>query len=60
MRHQKPNILFIMADQMNPLMTGAYAHPVVKTPSLVRLAEEGVRWISGTRDGTSNLISTLR
>lgn len=44
MRDQKPNILFIMADQMNPLLTGAYTHPVVKTPNLDRLVEEGARF----------------
>jgi len=39
---QKPNILFIMADQIIPFLTGAYGHPVVKTPHLNRLVEEGV------------------
>ena len=33
MDQQKPNILFIMADQMIPFLTGAYGHPVVKTPT---------------------------
>jgi choline-sulfatase len=41
---QKPNILFIMADQMIPFLTGAYGHPIVKTPHLNRLVEEGVRF----------------
>jgi choline-sulfatase len=44
MTHRKPNILFIMADQMIPFLTGAYGHPVVKTPSLDRLVEQGVRF----------------
>jgi choline-sulfatase len=40
----KPNILFIMADQLIPFLTGAYDHPVVKTPNLDRLVREGVRF----------------
>jgi len=40
----KPNMLFIMADQLIPFLTGAYGHPVVKTPHLDRLAKEGVRF----------------
>ena len=39
-----PNILLIMSDQLVPFLTGAYGHPVVKTPSLNRLAREGVRF----------------
>ena len=41
---RKPNVLFIMADQMIPFLTGAYGHPVVKTPNLDRLVEEGIRF----------------
>ena len=41
---QAPNILFIMADQLAPMLTGAYGHPVVQTPHLDRLAREGVRF----------------
>jgi choline-sulfatase len=44
MNPQKPNVLFIMADQMIPFLTGAYGHPVVRTPNLDRLVEEGVRF----------------
>jgi len=40
----RPNILLIMADQMIPHLTGAYGHPVVQTPHLNRLVEEGVRF----------------
>ncbi len=39
-----PNILLIMADQLVPFLTGAYGHPVVKTPHLDRLVAEGVRF----------------
>lgn len=38
----KPNILFIMADQLAARSLKAYGHPLVKTPHLDRLAEEGV------------------
>ncbi|HIC88875.1 MAG TPA: choline-sulfatase [Anaerolineae bacterium] len=44
MNQGKPNILFIMADQLIPFLTGVYGHPVVKTPNLNRLAEQGVRF----------------
>lgn len=40
----KPNILLIMADQLTPLLMGAYGHPVVKTPNLDRLVESGIRF----------------
>lgn len=41
---RKPNILFIMADQLMPFLTGAYGHTVVRTPNLDRLVREGVRF----------------
>jgi choline-sulfatase len=44
MASDRPNILLIMADQMVPFLTGAYGHPVVKTPNLDRLVREGVRF----------------
>ena len=40
----RPNILLIMADQLAPHFTGAYGHPVVKTPHLERLAARGMRF----------------
>jgi choline-sulfatase len=40
----QPNILFIVSDQMVAAMTATYGHPVVQTPSLNRLATEGVRF----------------
>jgi choline-sulfatase len=40
----RPNLLLIQADQMTPFLTGAYGHPVVKTPNLDRLVREGVRF----------------
>ena len=37
---EKPNILFIMADDLNTALSG-YGHPQCKTPNLDRLAERG-------------------
>jgi choline-sulfatase len=42
MSKRKPNILFIMADQMAASALPVYGHPVVKTPHLSALAEQGV------------------
>ena len=42
----QPNILFIMADQLTPMLTGAYDHPLVKTPNLDRLVRDGIRFDS--------------
>ncbi len=39
---QKPNIVFVMADQMSAKALSCYGHPVVQTPVLSRLAREGV------------------
>ena len=41
-----PNILFIMSDQLIAALTGAYGHPVVRTPNLDRLAAAGIRFDS--------------
>src|SRR5256885_16660147 len=40
----RPNVLLVMADQLTPMLTGAYGHPVVQTPHLDRLVREGVRF----------------
>jgi choline-sulfatase len=40
--HSQPNILFVMVDQLMPFLTGAYGHPVVQTPNMIRLAREGI------------------
>ncbi|WP_156253651.1 choline-sulfatase [Pseudactinotalea terrae] len=40
----RPNILLIVADQLVAELTGAYGHPVVRTPNLDRLAARGVRF----------------
>ena len=36
------NILIVMADQLSALALGCYQNPVVKSPHIDRLAEEGV------------------
>ena len=41
---QAPNVLLVMADQLAPHFTGAYRHPVVRTPHMDSLAERGVRF----------------
>ena len=41
-----PNIVLIMADQLAPQFTGAYGHPLVKTPHIEALAANGARFDS--------------
>lgn len=41
-RDPRPNFLLIVSDEHNSLITEGYGHPVVQTPHLDRLAEEGV------------------
>ena len=40
----QPNILFVMADQLAPHFTGAYEHPLVRTPAMDALVERGARF----------------
>ncbi len=40
----KINVLMIICDQMVAQLTGAYGHPVVQTPNLNRLVDEGIRF----------------
>lgn len=40
---EKPNVLFIAADDMNNDL-GAYGHPLVKTPNFDRLARMGIKF----------------
>ncbi|HLF90333.1 MAG TPA: choline-sulfatase, partial [Anaerolineales bacterium] len=42
MNAEKPNILFIMADQLAAPVLPFYGHPIVKTPNLSSLAKSGV------------------
>ena len=39
---RRPNLLFIMADQLAPQMLAAYGHSPAQTPHLDRLAAQGV------------------
>ncbi|MBT4519345.1 MAG: sulfatase-like hydrolase/transferase [Halieaceae bacterium] len=41
---QKPNILFILADNQHAGLIGAYGNPDIKTPHIDRLAETGVKF----------------
>ena len=40
----QPNVLFVMADQLAPHFTGAYGHPLVRTPAMDTLVERGTRF----------------
>jgi len=42
MMRKQPNILLVMADQVNPAFLPVYGHPVVRMPNLARLAADGV------------------
>ena len=41
MSDSQPNILFIISDQMRTEAVGAWGNPLIKTPTLDRLASEG-------------------
>jgi len=43
---RRPNILFVMVDEMRWDAMGCEKHPVVDTPNLDRLANQGVRFAS--------------
>ena len=43
MAQERPNILFITVDDLNTDL-GAYGHPLVRSPSIDRLAAEGLRF----------------
>jgi arylsulfatase A-like enzyme len=43
---RRPNILFVMVDEMRFDAMGCAGHPIVKTPALDRLAGQGVRFSS--------------
>ena len=42
--HMKPNILVIITDQQRQDHLGCYGNPVVRTPQLDQLAEQGIRF----------------
>tara|TARA_B110000305_G_scaffold238226_1_gene303180 strand:- start:5430 stop:6887 length:1458 start_codon:yes stop_codon:yes gene_type:complete len=41
---EQPNLVLIIADDMNWEDNGAYGHPSIHTPNIDRLAEEGMRF----------------
>lgn len=41
---KKPNLLFILCDDLRPQALGCYGNEHVKTPNIDRLAKEGVRF----------------
>lgn len=44
MNSDRPNILLVISDQHNKGVAGCYGDPVIRTPNLDRLAQEGVRF----------------
>ncbi|MDP6124511.1 MAG: sulfatase [Candidatus Latescibacteria bacterium] len=44
----RPNLVFVLADQMRAKDMGCSGNPQVKTPNLDRMAESGVRFVNGT------------
>lgn len=42
MKNQRPNFIFIITDQQRYDYLGCNGHPVIKTPNIDRIAEEGV------------------
>ena len=54
--NRAPNIVLIMADQLAPQFTGAYGHPVVKTPHIDALA---YKTEFGTKEVVSNYLRSL-
>ena len=40
----KPNIVFIMADDLGYAHLGAYGQEKIRTPNIDRLADEGIRY----------------
>lgn len=40
----RPNILYVFADQLSARWLGCYGHPVVQTPSFDRFAGQGMRF----------------
>ena len=47
----RPNIVFILTDDMGYGDLGCYGHPVAKTPNIDRLAKEGVRFTQHYANG---------
>jgi len=45
--HRRPNVLFILADDLGWADLSAYGAPHIRTPHLDRLAAQGVRFTNG-------------
>lgn len=43
---QRPNLLIVLCDDLGYGDLACYGHPVIKTPNVDRLAEEGMRLTS--------------
>lgn len=48
----QPNIVFFLADDLGYGDLGSYGHPIIKTPNIDKLAEEGVRLTDCHSGGT--------
>ena len=42
--HTKPNIIYILADDMGVYDLGCYGQQLIKTPNIDRMANEGMRF----------------
>ncbi len=47
MTQHRPNILFITTDEQRFDCVGCYGNPVIRTPNIDRIADEGVRFARG-------------
>ncbi|MCJ7549286.1 MAG: sulfatase-like hydrolase/transferase [Anaerolineae bacterium] len=47
MGQKRPNILFITTDEQRFDCLGCYGNPVIRTPNMDRIAEQGVRFERG-------------
>ena len=50
--NEKPNVIFILADDMGPGDLGCYGGTIIPTPNLDRLAAEGMRFTQHYAGGT--------
>ena len=41
---QRPNVIFIFADDLGPGMLGCYGQQVIETPNIDRLADQGMKF----------------